>query len=460
MSASMEVMPPGGHETYATSIFSKIKMYLDSNPYGYVSKAGDTMTGNLTAPKFIGALQGNASTASKLGSSNVGSANQPIYLNGGTATACTYTLGKSVPSNAVFTDHYAWTDITGKPSTFTPSTHYHYELKTIGDQRTISTTPNTYVDKLIFQGLKAQSYIGNPGGTSGYSYLLGLRGWGDSSGGDAHELAFNNNGIYCRHGSTTTWGNWSKIFTSADTYTGTLTSSQVTTALGYIPGPSYSFKSSDNSISFMGSAVGSVVTVSMTVNGKVSTEGDTISGDYVNTADFSESGVYGKRVTTYGPWGIDVEEYLANSLWSRLSLRDSDILLTKTWDGTNTSLKSAISAINQSLSNYLNYPADTTEVVVGSRNGKPLYRKYWRIPAVKVGVNTEQTLTSAMLPSTAINVTFSDKSYIKSGESTFNANTMFFCVYTIGTTVYFRQAFSSSLSWEIVLWAEYNKSSD
>lgn len=214
MSASMEVMPPGGHETYATSIFSKIKMYLDSNPYGYVSKAGDTMTGNLTAPKFIGALQGNASTASKLGSSNVGSANQPIYLNGGTATACTYTLGKSVPSNAVFTDHYAWTDITGKPSTFTPSTHYHYELKTIGDRRTISTTPNTYVDKLIFQGLKAQSYIGNPGGTSGYSYLLGLRGWGDSSGGDAHELAFNNNGIYCRHGSTTTWGNWSKIFTS------------------------------------------------------------------------------------------------------------------------------------------------------------------------------------------------------------------------------------------------------
>ena len=46
----------------------------------------------------------SATTASKLGSSNVGSATQPIYLNGGTATACTYTLGKSVPSDAVFTD--------------------------------------------------------------------------------------------------------------------------------------------------------------------------------------------------------------------------------------------------------------------------------------------------------------------------------------------------------------------
>lgn len=82
------------------------KVY-DINDNSKVSKTGDTMTGNLTAPKFIGALQGNATsanTASKLGSSNVGSATQPIYLNGGTATACTYTLGKSVPSNAVFTD--------------------------------------------------------------------------------------------------------------------------------------------------------------------------------------------------------------------------------------------------------------------------------------------------------------------------------------------------------------------
>lgn len=47
---------------------------------------------------------GSATTASKLGSSNVGSATQPIYLSAGTATACTYTLGKSVPSDAVFTD--------------------------------------------------------------------------------------------------------------------------------------------------------------------------------------------------------------------------------------------------------------------------------------------------------------------------------------------------------------------
>lgn len=49
-------------------------------------------------------ISGTAAIANKLGSSNVGSATQPIYLNAGTATACTYTLGKSVPSDAVFTD--------------------------------------------------------------------------------------------------------------------------------------------------------------------------------------------------------------------------------------------------------------------------------------------------------------------------------------------------------------------
>lgn len=46
----------------------------------------------------------NATTATKLGTVTKGSATQPIYLNAGVPTACTYTLGKSVPSNAVFTD--------------------------------------------------------------------------------------------------------------------------------------------------------------------------------------------------------------------------------------------------------------------------------------------------------------------------------------------------------------------
>ena len=52
-------------------------------------------------------FQGNATsatTASKLGTADKGSATQPIYLVAGVPTACTYTLAKSVPSDAKFTD--------------------------------------------------------------------------------------------------------------------------------------------------------------------------------------------------------------------------------------------------------------------------------------------------------------------------------------------------------------------
>ena len=45
-----------------------------------------------------------ATMAIKLGSSDVGDATQPVYLDNGEPTACTYTLAKSVPSDAVFTD--------------------------------------------------------------------------------------------------------------------------------------------------------------------------------------------------------------------------------------------------------------------------------------------------------------------------------------------------------------------
>lgn len=54
--------------------------------------------------KIYGDLTGNADSATKLGSSNIGSSTQPIYLVSGVPTACTYTLSKSVPSNADFTN--------------------------------------------------------------------------------------------------------------------------------------------------------------------------------------------------------------------------------------------------------------------------------------------------------------------------------------------------------------------
>ena len=47
---------------------------------------------------------GTATTATKIGTDTVGSATQPVYIDAGVPTKCTYTLEKSVPSDAVFTD--------------------------------------------------------------------------------------------------------------------------------------------------------------------------------------------------------------------------------------------------------------------------------------------------------------------------------------------------------------------
>ena len=157
-------------------------------------------------------------------------------MNGTWGSWTEVTVQTKVPSNAKFTDTNTWrgiqdnltstaTDqslsanqgrvlkslVDGKAS----SGHGHYLLNTIGDKRSESTTPRSYANNMIFQGLKNSSTIGSPA-SSTYSYLLGLKGWSDDSGGKAHELAFNDKGIYHRTGTDSGgWGNWSRVITSA-----------------------------------------------------------------------------------------------------------------------------------------------------------------------------------------------------------------------------------------------------
>ena len=116
-----------------------------------------------------------------------------------------------------------WGNVSEKPSSYPPSAHGHYYLATEGDNRSTATTPDTYNNfpnspygGIAFRGLKQSEAIGlNIGG--GYAYLLGLRGWGDYCGGDAHEIAFTNSGIYVRKGATTSWGSWNKLNTNTIT---------------------------------------------------------------------------------------------------------------------------------------------------------------------------------------------------------------------------------------------------
>lgn len=89
-----------------------------------------------------------------------------------------------------------------------------YQLTTIGDKRNVATSPNEYRNKLVFQGLKLNSSIGNPTTAVPYSYVVGLCGWADSSGGGAWEIAFNDKGIFIRREGTTrnTWANWVALY--------------------------------------------------------------------------------------------------------------------------------------------------------------------------------------------------------------------------------------------------------
>lgn len=236
------------HFGWAWADGSKVKLISE-----YKFDGGDGQPTQVTASQFNGNLNGNANTATAL-TSSAGSSTQPIYFSGGKPVVCTYTLSKSVPADAKFTDtwrplgttgdtacagndsrlsnarpasdvygwakasskpSYSWGEINGKPSTFTPSSHTHYSLSTIGDKRATATTPNSYSNTFVFQGLKNNDTIGITS-TDTYSYVLGLRGWADVYGGDSHELAFNSVlGILTRSGSTT-WNAWRRILDSAN----------------------------------------------------------------------------------------------------------------------------------------------------------------------------------------------------------------------------------------------------
>ena len=83
------------------------------------------------------------------------------------------------------------------------------------DNREVATTPNDYNNLLYVTGLKNNAKIGSPSSDS-YSYLVGYRGYHDQSGGNSHELAFNNTGIFRRDGSTTSWNAWKKLLDSSN----------------------------------------------------------------------------------------------------------------------------------------------------------------------------------------------------------------------------------------------------
>lgn len=112
---------------------------------------------------YVGSA-GYAGTASKLGTSTVGGTTTPIYLNNGVPTALGYTIAKSVPSNAVFTD----TD-TKNTAGATNTTDKIY----LTGAMTQGGNAQTYSNSNVWTKNGAVSALGVGNGTSYFAYVDG-----------------------------------------------------------------------------------------------------------------------------------------------------------------------------------------------------------------------------------------------------------------------------------------------
>lgn len=90
-----------------------------------------------------------------------------------------------------------------------------YQFTNWADTRSVNQVPNDYNGLFIMRGIKNLTTIGLSGGGN-YATVWGWRGWSDSSGGQAWEIASTNEDLYTRHGETTSWTSWAKILNSSN----------------------------------------------------------------------------------------------------------------------------------------------------------------------------------------------------------------------------------------------------
>lgn len=105
--------------------------------WGNVSGKPSTFTPAAHTHNYAGSgsAGGSANSAVKLDTSTAGSTTQPVYFSGGKPVACSHTLGKSVPSNAVFTDTNTWRGIQNNlSSTSTSDSLSAYQGKLLNER--------------------------------------------------------------------------------------------------------------------------------------------------------------------------------------------------------------------------------------------------------------------------------------------------------------------------------------
>lgn len=90
-----------------------------------------------------------------------------------------------------------------------------YQFTNWADTRSVNQVPNDYDSLFIMRGIKNLTTIGLSD-SGAYATVWGWRGWKDSTGGHAWEIASTDNDLYTRHGKTTSWTSWAKILNSSN----------------------------------------------------------------------------------------------------------------------------------------------------------------------------------------------------------------------------------------------------
>ena len=161
------------HKTEGWDVIDILSFYQG----GFLAGITVTWDGTLVTTIPSGAIQASlgyqvgyalsSETATKLGASTIGSPTQPFYLNAGAPTACTYTLGASVPSGAKFTDTVTTVTTSGSGNAITAITASNGALTvTKGSTFLTTVTKASITDALGYTPCRAWT-VTVPSGSSG-----------------------------------------------------------------------------------------------------------------------------------------------------------------------------------------------------------------------------------------------------------------------------------------------------
>ena len=189
-------------------------------------------TGTVQATKFKGALEGNADSATKVGSSNVGDSSTPIYLASGVATACT-NLDLNTTGNAATADKVNHKLTIKIDSTTTTEGTDYYEFdgsaaKTFDIKHGSNITFTKASGSLTIAGTPdTQNTAGSTAYTGNYNlYIVGA-----PSQAASHQTYSKSTAYIGTDGHL--YSNSKKVFTSDDTYTKTEIDNKLASGVNY-----------------------------------------------------------------------------------------------------------------------------------------------------------------------------------------------------------------------------------